>query len=168
MNKTINGVEFYSRKNDRRALAAYRSPEGAETLEDAKRLAEKLLASYVQKEPGNEYWSIEIESKDGHRVEISWKFNGVFNDDGSFEDDEFLTTYVDGKLLHDQKFADKMRDAYIIGDAKRLLASTTVEEWKGIGIEWFNDHVAYVANYFEDHFTKEQHEEIKRVAKILK
>nr|DAY05534.1 MAG TPA: hypothetical protein [Caudoviricetes sp.] len=163
MNKTINGVEFYSRKNDRRALAAYRSPEGAETLEDAKRLAEKLLASYVQKEPGNEYWSIEIESKDGHLVELSWQFEGD-SDCG----DEFIKTYIDGKRLYDQKYADKMRDAYMIGDAKNLLASTTVEEWNGIGIEWFNEHVAYVANYFEDDFTQEQHEEVKRISDILK
>ena len=163
MNKTINGVEFYSKKNDSRALAAYSAPEGAETIEDAKRLAEKLLASYVQNEPGNEYWSIEIESKDGHLVEISWQFEGD-SDCG----DEFLKTFIDGERLYDQKFADSMQDAYVIGNAKQLLASTTVEEWKGIGIEWFNERVAYVANYFEDDFTKEQHEEIKRISDILK
>ena len=163
MNKIINGVEFYSKKNDSRALAAYNAPEGAETIEDAKRLAEKLLASYVQNEPGNEYWSIEIESKDGHVVEISWQFEGD-SDCG----DEFLKTFIDGERLCDQKFADSMRDAYVIGDAKQLLASTTVEEWQGIGIEWFNEHVAYVANYYEDDFTQEQHEEIKRIAALLK
>lgn len=168
MNKTINGVEFFSDRNDSRVLVAYNTPEGAETLRDAQRIAEKLLASYVEQERGNGYWSIEIESKDGHRVQMSWKFDGIFTDDDSFNGDEFLTTYVDGKRICDKKYADEMRDAYIIGDAKQLLASTSDEEWKEIGIEWFNEHVAYVANYFEDNFTQEQHEEVKRIAAMLK
>lgn len=163
MNKTINGVEFFSDRNDSRVLVALNTPEGAETLRDAQRIAEKLLASYVEQEHGNEYWSIEIESKDGHRVQMSWKFDG-----DSQEGDEFLTTYVDGERIYDQKYGDRMQDAYILGDAKQLLASTSDEEWKEIGIEWFNEHVAYVANYFEDNFTQEQHEEVKRIAAMLK
>ena len=163
MNKTINGVEFFSNRNDSRALVAYNAPDVAETLEDAKRIAEKLLESYVEQEPGNGYWSIEIESKDGYRVEVSWNFDGC-----SVEGDEFITTYVDGERLYDRNLADNMRLAYRIGDAKELLSSTDDEEWQEIGIEWFNERVADFAARYPDSFTQEQREEVKRVSDMIK
>ena len=163
MTKTIiNGVEFFSDYHERRSLVAYNTPEGAETLEDAKRIAEKLLESYIEQEPGNGYWSINIESKDGHRVEVKWKFEGC-----SVEGDEFITTYVDGEMLFDKNLADNMRLAYRIGDAKELLSSTDDEEWQEIGIEWFNEHVADFANCYPDSFTQEQCEEVKRISDML-
>ena len=85
MNKTINGVEFFSDRNDSRALVAYNAPDVAETLEDAKLIAERLLERYVEQDPGNGYWSVEVESKDGYRVEVSWSFDG-----NSIEGDEFI------------------------------------------------------------------------------
>lgn len=163
MNKTINGVEFFSDRNDRRALVAYNAPDVAETLEDAKLIAERLLERYVEQEPGNGYWSVEVESKDGYRVEVSWSFDG-----DSIEGDEFITTYVDGERLCDRNLADNMRLAYRIGDAKELLSSTDDEEWQEIGIEWFNEHVADFAARYPDSFTQEQREEVKRVSDILK
>ena len=163
MNKAINGVEFFSDRNDSRVLVAYKAPDGAETLEDAKRIAEKLLESYVEQEPGNGYWSIEVESKDGYRVEVRWKFEGC-----SVEGDEFITTCVDGERLYDKNIADNMRLAYQLGDAKELLASTDDEEWQEIGIEWFNEHIADVAAYYPDSFTQEQLEEVKRISDMLK
>ena len=163
MNTTINGVEFFSDRNDSRVLVACKVPDGAETLEDAKRIAEKLLEAYVESEPSNGYWSVEIESKDGYRVEVSWKFEGC-----SVEGDEFITTYVDGERLYDKNIADNMRLAYQLGDAKDLLASTDDEEWQKIGIEWFNEHIADVAAYYPDSFAQEQLEEVKRISDMLK
>ncbi len=163
MNKTINGVEFFSDRNDSRALVAYNAPDVAETLEDAKLIAERLLERYVEQEPGNGYWSVEVESKDGYRVEVSWSFDG-----NSIEGDEFITTYVDGERLYDRNLADNMRLAYRIGDAKELLSSTDDEEWQEIGIEWFNEHVADFAARYPDSFTQEQREEVKRVSDMIK
>lgn len=163
MNKTINGVEFFSDRNDSRALVAYNAPDVAETLEDAKLIAERLLERYVEQDPGNGYWSVEVESKDGYRVEVSWSFDG-----NSIEGDEFITTYVDGERLYDRNLADNMRLAYRIGDAKELLSSTDDEEWQEIGIEWFNEHVADFAARYPDSFTQEQREEVKRVSDMIK
>lgn len=163
MNKTINGVEFFSNRNDSRALVAYNAPDVAETLEDAKLIAERLLERYVEQEPENGYWSVEVESKDGYRVEVSWSFDG-----DSIEGDEFITTYVDGERLYDRNLADNMRLAYRIGDAKELLSSTDDEEWQDIGIEWFNEHVADFAARYPDSFTQEQREEVKRVSDMIK
>ena len=163
MNTTINGVEFFSDRNDSRVLVAYNAPDVAETLEDAKLIAERLLERYVEQEPGNGYWSVEVESKDGYRVEVSWSFDG-----DSIEGDEFITTYVDGERLYDRNLADNMRLAYRIGDAKELLSSTDDEEWQEIGIEWFNEHVADFAARYPDSFTQEQREEVKRVSDMIK
>ena len=104
MNTTINGVEFFSDRNDSRVLVAYKAPDGAETLEDAKYVAEQLLEAYVSQYPDNGYWSVEIESADGFRVEVSWSFDG-----SSIEGDEFIKTRVDGELLDDRNSARNLR-----------------------------------------------------------
>ncbi len=107
MNKTINGVEFLSDNHDSRSLVAFNTPEGADTLEDAKYIAEQLLEAYVKLEPNNGYWSVEIESKDDHRVRVSWSFEG-----DSIEGDEFIKTRVDGDLLDDRNNARNLLKAY--------------------------------------------------------
>lgn len=163
MKTTIDGVEFFSDRNDSRALVAYNTPEGAETLEDAKFIAEKRLESYIEQEPENGYWSIEIESKDGYRVEVSWSFEGCSSDG-----DEFITTYVNGERLCDKNLADNMRLAYRIGDAKELLSSIDDEEWQEIGIAWFNERIADFAARYPDRFTQEQREEVKRISDVIK
>ena len=163
MDKTINGVEFFSDRNDSRSLVAYNTPEGAETLEDAKLIAERLLESYIEQEPDNGYWSIEVESKDGHRVEFSWSSEGC-----SIEGDEFITTRIDGERLYDHNLADNMRLACQLGDVKELLSSMDDEEWQEIGIAWFNEYIANFAARYPDSFTQEQREEVKRVSDMLK
>nr|DAK81881.1 MAG TPA: hypothetical protein [Caudoviricetes sp.] len=107
MNKTINGVEFFSANHDIRSLIAFNTPEGADTLEDAKYVAEQLLEAYVELEPNNGYWSVEIDSTDGHNVAVSWSFDG-----DSIEGDEFIKTYVDGELLNDRNNACNLKKAY--------------------------------------------------------
>ena len=104
MNTTINGVEFFSNNNESRRLVAFNTPEGADTLENAKYVAEQLLEAYVSQYPDNGYWSVEIESADGFRVEVSWSFEG-----SSIEGDEFIKTRVDGELLDDRNSARNLR-----------------------------------------------------------
>lgn len=107
MDKTIDGVKFFTAKSDNRALVAYEKSEEAETLRDAKFIAEDLLEKYVAQEPNNEYWSIQLDSKDGHTVDVSWKVEGD-SEDG----DEFIKTYVDGELINDKNSARHLREIY--------------------------------------------------------
>lgn len=107
MEKVIDGVKFFSAQFDNRALVAYEVPEEAETIRDAKFIAEDLLEKYVAQEPNNEYWSIQIDSKDGHTVGVSWKVDG-----DSEEGDEFIKTVVDGELLNDRNSARHIREIY--------------------------------------------------------
>lgn len=107
MEKVIDGVKFFTAKSDNRALVAYETPEEAETIRDAKFLAEDLLEKYVAQESDNGYWSIQIDSKDGHTVDVSWKVEG-----DSEEGDEFIKTVVDGELLNDRNSARHLRETY--------------------------------------------------------
>ena len=63
--------------------------KGGETIEDTKDMVEELLQVYIEQYPYiGGFWSIEMESKEGDRVEMSWSCNSLD------ESDEFVTTYV--------------------------------------------------------------------------
>ena len=165
MSETIilNGIEFLKRDwIDSRCLFAREVPKGAETIEDTKDMVEELLQAYIEQYPYlGGFWSIEMESKEGDRVEMSWSCN-------SFEEwDEFITTYVNNERVYDHNHAVNLWECYARGDAKDQLETMTDEEWQETSKQWFEEHIDRIIELFPNSFTPEQIAEANRVRELL-
>lgn len=165
MSETIilNGIEFLE-KNwiDSRCLYAREVPKGAETIEDTKDMVEELLQAYIEQYPYiGGFWSIEMESKEGDRVEMSWSCNSLD------ESDEFVTTYVNNEKVYDNNHAVHLWECYARGDAKFQLETMTDEEWGETSKQWFKEHIDRIIELFPDSFTPEQIAEANRVRELL-
>jgi len=165
MSETIilNGIEFLERDwIDSRCLFAREVPKGAETIEDTKDMVEELLQAYIEQYPYlGGFWSIEMESKEGDRVEMSWSCN-------SFEEwDEFITTYVNNERVYDHNHAVNLWECYARGDAKEQLETMTDEEWQETSKQWFEEHIDRIIELFPNSFTPEQIAEANRVRELL-
>ena len=144
----INSIEFYADRYSG-ALTAYDKIEGVDDIDDAKRLLEDLLSSYIKKRPHLGLWSIAIETNDDHTVEMQWECNSTE------EYDEFITTFVDHERLYDNNQSNHLIKAYEVGDAKWTLASTD-EELSDISEGWFAEHVEDVIKRMPEEFTEEE------------
>lgn len=165
MSETIilNGIEFLERDwIDSRCLFAREVPKGAETIEDTKDMVEELLQAYIEQYPYlGGFWSIEMESKEGDRVEMRWSCN-------SFEEwDEFITTYVNNERVYDHNHAVNLWECYARGDAKDQLETMTDEEWQETSKQWFEEHIDRIIELFPNSFTPEQIAEANRVRELL-
>ena len=110
MSETIilNGIEFLEMDWDR--IVAFfltrEVPKGAETIEDTKDMVEELLQVYIEQYPYiGGVWSIEMESKEGDRVEMRWSCNSLD------ESDEFVTTHINNEEVYDNNHAVHLGDA---------------------------------------------------------
>ena len=163
MSKIFNGIEFLEKDwVDSRRLFAREVPKGAETIEDAKDMVEELLQAYIEQYPYiGDFWSIEMESREGDRVEMSWACS-------SFDEwDEFVTTYVNNEKVYDNNHALHLFACYARGDAKYLLESMSDEEWGEVSIKWFEEHISQIIEQFPKSFTPEQVAEANRVRGLL-
>ena len=147
---------------DSRCLFARKVHKGGETIEDTKDMVEELLQVYIEQYPYlGGFWSIEMESKEGDRVEMSWSCN-------SFEEwDEFITTYVNNERVYDHNHAVNLWECYARGDAKDQLETMTDEEWQETSKQWFEEHIDRIIELFPDSFTPEQIAEANRVRELL-
>ena len=164
MSETIilNGIEFFQSSYYRGALRACTIPEGADTIEDTKDMVEELLQVYIEQYPyigGG--WSIEMESKEGDRVEMRWSCNSLE------ESDEFVTTYINNEEVYDHNHAVHLWGCYARGEAKFMLESMTDEEWRETSKQWFKDNIDRIIELFPDSFTPEQIAEANRVRELL-
>jgi len=165
MSETIilNGIEFLKRDwIDSRCLFAREVPKGAETIEDTKDMVEELLQVYIEQYPYiGDFWSIEMESKEGDRVEMSWSCNSLE------ESDEFVTTYINNEKVYDHNHAVHLWECYARGEAKFMLESMTDEEWRETSKPWFKDNIDRIIELFPNSFTPEQIAEANRVRELL-
>ena len=116
MSETIilNGIEFLEMDwIDSRFLFAREVPKGAETIEDTKDMVEELLQVYIEQYPYiGGVWSIEMESKEGDRVEMRWSCNSLD------ESDEFVTTHINNEEVYDNNHAVHLWGCYARGGRK--------------------------------------------------
>lgn len=164
MSETIilNGIEFFQSSYYSGDLRACTIPEGADTIEDTKDMVEELLQVYIEQYPyigGG--WSIEMESKEGDRVEMRWACNSLE------ESDEFVTTYVNNEEVYDNNHAVHLWGCYARGDAKFQLETMTDEEWRETSKQWFKEHIDRIIELFPDSFTPEHIAEANRVREFL-
>lgn len=156
---TLEGIEFYADRYSG-ALVAYDKIEGVDDIDDAKRRIEALLCSYIKKYPYFGTWSIKMDTKDGHTVELRWSCNSVE------EYDEVITTFVDNERVYDNNQSNYLIKAYEIGDAKWTLASTD-EEIGEISEAWFKSHVEEVIERYPEEFTAEEKARAEEVKPLL-
>ena len=165
MSETIilNGIEFLEMDwIDSRFLFAREVPKGAETIEDTKDMVEELLQVYIEQYPYiGGVWSIEMESKEGDRVEMRWSCNGLD------ESDEFVTTHINNEEVYDNNHAVHLWGCYARGDAKFQLETMTDEEWRETSKQWFEEHIDRIIELFPDSFTPEHIAEANRVRELL-
>ena len=165
MSETIilNGIEFLEMDwIDSRFLFAREVPKGAETIEDTKDMVEELLQVYIEQYPYiGGVWSIEMESKEGDRVEMRWSCNSLD------ESDEFVTTHVNNEEVYDNNHAVHLWGCYARGDAKFQLETMTDEEWRETSKQWFEEHIDRIIELFPDSFTPEHIAEANRVRELL-
>ena len=165
MSETIilNGIEFLERDwIDSRCLFAREVPKGAETIEDTKDMVEELLQVYIEQYPYiGGVWSIEMESKEGDRVEMRWSCNSLD------ESDEFVTTHINNEEVYDNNHAVHLWGCYARGDAKFQLETMTDEEWRETSKQWFEEHIDRIIELFPDSFTPEHIAEANRVRELL-
>ena len=147
---------------DSRFLFAREVPKGAETIEDTKDMVEELLQVYIEQYPYiGGVWSIEMESKEGDRVEMRWSCNSLD------ESDEFVTTHVNNEEVYDNNHAVHLWGCYARGDAKFQLETMTDEEWRETSKQWFEEHIDRIIELFPDSFTPEHIAEANRVRELL-
>lgn len=165
MSETIilNGIEFLEKDwIDSRCLFARKVHKGGKTIEDTKDMVEELLQVYIEQYPYlGGFWSIEMESKEGDRVEMSWSCNSLD------ESDEFVTTYVNNEKVYDNNHAVHLWGCYARGDAKFQLETMTDEEWRETSKQWFEEHIDRIIELFPNSFTPEQIAEANRVRELL-
>ena len=165
MSETIilNGIEFLEMDwIDSRFLFAREVPKGAETIEDTKDMVEELLQVYIEQYPYiGGFWSIEMESKEGDRVEMRWSCNSLD------ESDEFVTTHINNEEVYDNNHAVHLWGCYARGDAKFQLETMTDEEWRETSKQWFEEHIDRIIELFPDSFTPEHIAEANRVRELL-
>ncbi|MBF1303004.1 MAG: hypothetical protein HXN01_02445 [Porphyromonadaceae bacterium] len=165
MSETIilNGIEFLEMDwIDSRFLFAREVPKGAETIEDTKDMVEELLQVYIEQYPYiGGVWSIEMESKEGDRVEMRWSCNSLD------ESDEFVTTHINNEEVYDNNHAVHLWGCYARGDAKFQLETMTDEEWRETSKQWFEEHIDRIIELFPDSFTPEHIAEANRVRELL-
>ena len=147
---------------DSRFLFAREVPKGAETIEDTKDMVEELLQVYIEQYPYiGGVWSIEMESKEGDRVEMRWSCNSLD------ESDEFVTTHINNEEVYDNNHAVHLWGCYARGDAKFQLETMTDEEWRETSKQWFEEHIDRIIELFPDSFTPEHIAEANRVRELL-
>ena len=155
----INGIEFLC--DDYGGIFAYNKIEGLDTIDDAKRLLNDLLYTYVKEYPYNETWRISVDTTDGTKVELNWSCYCVD------QCDEFIKLFVDNELIRDRNESNNLVEAFEIGDAKATLSDTTDEEFGSISEGWFEDHVEKIIERYADEFSEEEKKRAIEVKPLL-
>lgn len=156
---TINGIKFLI--DNYGGIFAYDEIEGLDTIDDAKRILNDFLYTYVKEHPYRGTWSIQADTKDGYSVELSWSCDSVD------EHDEMITTFVDNDRISDRNYADDLVEAFWIGDAKATLSDTTDEEFGSISKGWFKEHVEKIIERYPDEFSADEKKRAIEVKSLL-
>lgn len=156
---TINGIEFLS--DNYGGIFAYDEIEGLNTIDDAKRILNDLLYTYVKEHPYNETWRISVDTTDGTKVELSWSCYCVD------QCDEFIELFVDNERIRDRNDSSNLVEAFEIGDAKATLSDTTDEEFGSISKGWFKEHVEKIIERYPNEFSEEEKKRAIEVKSLL-